>query len=156
MCLWLLSIYMGNCQDHLLPMLSFASVRADCFSIKSNQTFSFSLLLLCTGTHFQTRKNWIFLFNFMNIHLLGLYNGQDIIHCHDWSTAPVAWLFKDHYMHYGLSKARVVFTIHNLEFGAALIGKAVAYSDKVTTVSTYNFLRLFSLHTFYAFHTVLF
>ncbi|KAL0012339.1 hypothetical protein SO802_007447 [Lithocarpus litseifolius] len=63
----------------------------------------------------------------------------DIIHCHDWSTAPVAWLFKDHYMHYGLSKARVVFTIHNLEFGAALIAKAVAYSDKATTVShTYS------------------
>ncbi|KAM1033523.1 hypothetical protein FF1_037005 [Malus domestica] len=59
----------------------------------------------------------------------------DIIHCHDWSSAPVAWLFKDHYMHYGLSKARVVFTIHNLEFGAPFIGKAVAYSDKSTTVS---------------------
>ncbi|KAG9439234.1 hypothetical protein H6P81_019399 [Aristolochia fimbriata] len=59
----------------------------------------------------------------------------DILHCHDWSSAPVAWLFKDHYQHYGLSKARVVFTIHNLEFGAALIGKAMAYSDKATTVS---------------------
>ncbi|XP_068323950.1 starch synthase 3, chloroplastic/amyloplastic-like [Pyrus communis] len=59
----------------------------------------------------------------------------DIIHCHDWSSAPVAWLFKDHYMHYGLSKARVVFTIHNLEFGTHFIGKAVAYSDKSTTVS---------------------
>ncbi|PQQ03616.1 starch synthase 3 chloroplastic/amyloplastic isoform X2 [Prunus yedoensis var. nudiflora] len=59
----------------------------------------------------------------------------DIIHCHDWSSAPVAWLYKDHYMHYGLSKARVVFTIHNLEFGAHFIGKAVGYSDKTTTVS---------------------
>ncbi|XP_068656692.1 starch synthase 3, chloroplastic/amyloplastic [Aristolochia californica] len=59
----------------------------------------------------------------------------DIVHCHDWSSAPVAWLFKDHYRHYGLSKARVVFTIHNLEFGAALIGKAMVYSDKATTVS---------------------
>ncbi|CAK9176069.1 unnamed protein product [Ilex paraguariensis] len=59
----------------------------------------------------------------------------DIIHCHDWTSAPVAWLFKEHYMHYGLSKARVVFTIHNLEFGAPLIGKAMAYSDKATTVS---------------------
>ncbi|XWS19411.1 hypothetical protein CRYUN_Cryun31cG0013500 [Craigia yunnanensis] len=59
----------------------------------------------------------------------------DIIHCHDWSSAPVAWLFKDHYMHYGLSKTRVVFTIHNLEFGAHLIGKAMAYTDKATTVS---------------------
>ncbi|KAI3456459.1 hypothetical protein Pfo_013122 [Paulownia fortunei] len=63
----------------------------------------------------------------------------DIIHCHDWSSAPVAWLFKEHYMHYGLSKARVVFTIHNLEFGAHLIGKAMAFSDKATTVSpTYS------------------
>ncbi|KAH7569482.1 hypothetical protein ACOSP7_012903 [Xanthoceras sorbifolium] len=63
----------------------------------------------------------------------------DIIHCHDWSSAPVAWLFKDHYMHYGLSKARVVFTIHNLEFGVDNIGKAMAYSDKATTVSnTYS------------------
>ncbi|OVA11483.1 Glycosyl transferase [Macleaya cordata] len=59
----------------------------------------------------------------------------DILHCHDWSSAPVSWLFKDHYMHYGLSKARVVFTIHNLEFGAPLIGKAMQYSDKATTVS---------------------
>lgn len=63
---------------------------------------------------------------------------QDIIHCHDWSSAPVAWLFKDHYVHYGLTKACVVFTIHNLEFGAPLIGKAMAYSDKATTVSIYN------------------
>ncbi|PPR82784.1 hypothetical protein GOBAR_AA37934 [Gossypium barbadense] len=63
----------------------------------------------------------------------------DIIHCHDWSSAPVAWLFKDHYMHYGLSKTRVVFTIHNLEFGAHFIGKAMAYADKATTVShTYS------------------
>lgn len=70
---------------------------------------------------------------------LVLYAGQDIIHCHDWSSAPVAWLFKDHYMHYGLSKARVVFTIHNLEFGAPLIGKAMTHSDKATTVSTCHF-----------------
>ncbi|PON43917.1 Starch synthase [Parasponia andersonii] len=63
----------------------------------------------------------------------------DIIHCHDWSSAPVAWLFKEHYRHYGLSKARVVFTIHNLEFGQHSIGKAMKYSDKATTVShTYS------------------
>jgi len=67
---------------------------------------------------------------------LVLCNGQDIIHCHDWSSAPVAWLFKDHYVNYGLSKARVVFTIHNLEFGAHFIGKAMEYADKATTVST--------------------
>ncbi|MCH95170.1 Soluble starch synthase 3 chloroplastic/amyloplastic, partial [Trifolium medium] len=57
----------------------------------------------------------------------------DIIHCHDWSSAPVAWLFKEQYKHYGLSKARAVFTIHNLEFGAALIAKAMAFADKATT-----------------------
>ncbi|XP_058200425.1 starch synthase 3, chloroplastic/amyloplastic [Rhododendron vialii] len=63
----------------------------------------------------------------------------DIIHCHDWSSAPVAWLFKEHYMHYGLSRARAVFTIHNLEFGAQFIGKAITYADKATTVShTYS------------------
>ncbi|RDX77745.1 Soluble starch synthase 3, chloroplastic/amyloplastic, partial [Mucuna pruriens] len=70
-----------------------------------------------------------------------LQNGfhPDIIHCHDWSSAPVAWLFKDDYTHYGLSKAQVVFTIHNLEFGAHFIGKAMQYADKATTVSpTYS------------------
>ncbi|TKY72162.1 Soluble starch synthase 3 [Spatholobus suberectus] len=70
-----------------------------------------------------------------------LQNGfhPDIIHCHDWSSAPVTWLFKDNYTHYGLSKARVVFTIHNLEFGAHFIGKAMTYADKATTVSpTYS------------------
>ncbi|KAI3966739.1 hypothetical protein MKW92_038736 [Papaver armeniacum] len=60
----------------------------------------------------------------------------DILHCHDWSSAPVSWLYKDHYVHYGLTNTRVVFTIHNLEFGAPLIGKAMQYSDKATTVSS--------------------
>jgi glycogen synthase len=67
---------------------------------------------------------------------------QDIIHCHDWSSAPVAWLFKEQYTHYGLSKARAVFTIHNLEFGAALIAKAMAFADKATTVSAAYSLNL--------------
>lgn len=63
----------------------------------------------------------------------------DVIHCHDWSSAPVAWLFKDHYVHYGLSNARIVFTIHNLEFGTHHIGKAMECADKATTVShTYS------------------
>ncbi|TMW93447.1 hypothetical protein EJD97_011678 [Solanum chilense] len=63
----------------------------------------------------------------------------DIIHCHDWSSAPVAWLFKEQYTHYGLSKSRIVFTIHNLEFGADLIGRAMTHADKATTVSpTYS------------------
>ncbi|KAG5011257.1 hypothetical protein JHK87_019772 [Glycine soja] len=59
----------------------------------------------------------------------------DVIHCHDWSSAPVAWLSKEQYRHCDLSKAGVVFTIHNLEFGAHFIGKAMEYTDKATTVS---------------------
>ncbi|XP_078433725.1 starch synthase 3 isoform X2 [Wolffia australiana] len=59
----------------------------------------------------------------------------DILHCHDWSSAPVAWLFKEHYRHYGFGSARVVFTIHNLEFGGNFIGKAMLNADKATTVS---------------------
>lgn len=39
----------------------------------------------------------------------------DIVHCHDWQSAPVAWL--DH----GSSKC--AFTIHNLNYGADLIGQ---------------------------------
>lgn len=59
----------------------------------------------------------------------------DIIHCHDWSTAPVAWLFKEHYRHCRMNNARVIFTIHNLEFGVDNIAKAMQYADKATTVS---------------------
>lgn len=81
------------------------------------------------------------------IQLFPLNNGQDIIHCHDWSSAPVAWLFKEHYAHYGPSKARVVFTIHNLEFGVHFIEKAMAHSDKATTVSVGYALNLSILLT---------
>ncbi|GJN01710.1 hypothetical protein PR202_ga18993 [Eleusine coracana subsp. coracana] len=38
------------------------------------------------------------------------------------------------YAHNGLTNGRVVFTIHNLEFGAHHIGKAMAHCDKATTV----------------------
>ncbi|XP_020109213.1 starch synthase 3, chloroplastic/amyloplastic isoform X2 [Ananas comosus] len=63
----------------------------------------------------------------------------DILHCHDWSSAPVAWLFKENYLQYGLSNARVVFTIHNLEFGIHQIGRAMQAADMATTVShTYS------------------
>ncbi|XP_042385090.1 starch synthase 3, chloroplastic/amyloplastic-like [Zingiber officinale] len=63
----------------------------------------------------------------------------DILHCHDWSSAPVAWLFKEHYIHNGLSNSQVVFTIHNLEFGIQNIARAMMFADKATTVSqTYS------------------
>jgi len=70
-----------------------------------------------------------------------LQNGSSphILHCHDWSGAPVAWLYKEHYAQSRLASARVIFTIHNLEFGAHYIGKAMTYCDKATTVShTYS------------------
>ncbi|KAI5078701.1 hypothetical protein GOP47_0006372 [Adiantum capillus-veneris] len=59
----------------------------------------------------------------------------DIIHCHDWSSAPVSWLFREQYKQSNLANACVVFTIHNLEFGTALIGRAMQFADKATTVS---------------------
>lgn len=37
------------------------------------------------------------------------------MHCHDWQSAPVAWL--DH------GTAKCAFTIHNLNYGADLIGQ---------------------------------
>ncbi|CAM0911045.1 unnamed protein product [Alopecurus aequalis] len=70
-----------------------------------------------------------------------LQNGSSphILHCHDWTSAPVAWLYKEHYAQSRLASARVVFTIHNLEFGVHYIGKAMTYCDKATTVShTYS------------------
>ncbi|KAL6659428.1 hypothetical protein ACP70R_003468 [Stipagrostis hirtigluma subsp. patula] len=71
--------------------------------------------------------------------LLQRGSSPHIIHCHDWSSAPVAWLFKEHYAESNLANARVVFTIHNLEFGAHYIGKAMRFCDKATTVSnTYS------------------
>lgn len=52
----------------------------------------------------------------------------DVVHCHDWQTAPVA--FGDR------SGARCVFTIHNMNYGADLIGRAMAAADVATTVSS--------------------
>ncbi|KAH9325755.1 hypothetical protein KI387_005933, partial [Taxus chinensis] len=59
----------------------------------------------------------------------------DIIHCHDWSSAPVAWLFQDNYKHHALANSRIVYTIHNLDFGTTVIAKAMAHAHKATTVS---------------------
>ncbi|PAN33952.1 hypothetical protein PAHAL_6G059500 [Panicum hallii] len=71
--------------------------------------------------------------------LLQSGSSPNIIHCHDWSSAPTAWLYKENYAQSSLANARVIFTIHNLEFGAHHIGKAMKYCDKATTVSnTYS------------------
>ncbi|GMH38213.1 hypothetical protein BSKO_06097 [Bryopsis sp. KO-2023] len=59
----------------------------------------------------------------------------DILHCHDWSTADVARVYWDDYHHFGLWKPKVVFTIHNLNYGQTKIGEAARHSQKFTTVS---------------------
>ena len=51
----------------------------------------------------------------------------DIVHTHDWATAPVAFG--------GLDGCRSVFTIHNLNYGADLIGRAMGAAAACTTVS---------------------
>lgn len=53
--------------------------------------------------------------------------GPDVIHCHDWPTAPVTWS--------DIGGARTMFTIHNLNYGADLIGRAMASANVATTVS---------------------
>ena len=49
------------------------------------------------------------------------------MHAHDWPTAPMAFG--------NLTSARSVFTIHNLNYGADLIGRAMAGAAVATTVS---------------------
>jgi starch synthase len=59
----------------------------------------------------------------------------DIIHCHDWQTAPCAKSYWEDYNAYGLDNPRIVFTIHNLNYGKELIKEAMTYSQASTTVS---------------------
>ncbi len=59
----------------------------------------------------------------------------DIIHCHDWPTAPVCYGDK------GPSKS--VFTIHNLNFGADLIGRAMQAAQVLSTTQCQLCIRLF-------------
>jgi glycogen synthase len=59
----------------------------------------------------------------------------DVAHIHDWQTAPVARLYWDCYRNHGLPNTRLVFTIHNLNYGANLIAEAMSYSQRATTVS---------------------
>ena len=59
----------------------------------------------------------------------------DILHCHDWSSAEVARAYWEHYHHNGLTKPKVAFTIHNMNYGQAKLGEAVHHSQVATTVS---------------------
>ncbi len=42
---------------------------------------------------------------------------------------------RNEYHHYGLWRPKVVFTIHNAEYGLDRIGSAAYYSQRFTTVS---------------------
>jgi len=59
----------------------------------------------------------------------------DILHCHDWSTAEVAPAYWSKYHHNGLWKPKVVFTIHNMNYGQQKIGQASFHAQLTTTVS---------------------
>jgi starch synthase len=50
-----------------------------------------------------------------------------VIHAHDWQSAPACWGNRN--------GAGCVFTIHNLNYGADLIARAMAACDVATTVS---------------------
>lgn len=52
----------------------------------------------------------------------------NILHCHDWQSAPVAWGERP-------NNAKAVFTIHNLNYGADLVGRAMQAAEVATTVS---------------------
>ena len=67
--------------------------------------------------------------------LLRTNRQPDILHCHDWSTANVAKTYWDDYHPFGLWKPKVVFTIHNLNYGQRKISEAAYYCQKFTTVS---------------------
>ncbi|KAL6784007.1 SSS3B [Auxenochlorella protothecoides x Auxenochlorella symbiontica] len=51
----------------------------------------------------------------------------DILHAHDWQSAPCTWL--------DCGTARTAFTIHNLNYGADLIERAMGATAVATTVS---------------------
>ncbi|KAF5837045.1 hypothetical protein DUNSADRAFT_4925 [Dunaliella salina] len=62
------------------------------------------------------------------LHYLNTYNVQaHIVHCHDWQSAHIAWGNR--------GNSRCVFTIHNLSYGADLVGRAMGACDVATTVS---------------------
>ncbi|KAL6763691.1 hypothetical protein V8C86DRAFT_192634 [Haematococcus lacustris] len=67
--------------------------------------------------------------------LLRTNRQPDILHCHDWSTAHVAKAFWEDYQPYGLWKPKVIFTIHNLNYGQKKLAEAADYCQKFTTVS---------------------
>jgi starch synthase len=67
--------------------------------------------------------------------LLRTSRQPDILHCHDWSSAEVARAYWEHYHHNGLTKPKVAFTIHNMNYGQAKLSEAVHHSQMTTTVS---------------------
>jgi len=72
--------------------------------------------------------------------LLQSQRQPDIIHTHDWPTAMAAKFFWEDYHSFGLWKPKVVFTIHNMNYGQSRITEAAIHCQKFTTVSpTYAF-----------------
>ena len=55
----------------------------------------------------------------------------DVVHCHDWSSAPAIFARRSRLP----AGCATVFTIHNLNFGQDLIGRAMERATFATTVS---------------------
>lgn len=51
----------------------------------------------------------------------------DIIHLHDWQTAAIAPLYYNVYQHMGLTKPKITFTIHNIEYQGKCSPKNIDY-----------------------------
>jgi starch synthase len=51
----------------------------------------------------------------------------DIIHLHDWQSAPIAPLYKDMYKKLGYTKPKIVLTIHNMEYQGKCAPKDLDY-----------------------------
>jgi len=72
--------------------------------------------------------------------LLQTQRQPDILHTHDWPTAMAAKFFWEDYAHFGLWNPKVVFTIHNMNYGQSRIAIGAHHSQRFTTVSpTYAF-----------------
>ena len=83
------------------------------------------------------------------------FDQPDIIHCHDWSSAPMVWLnsgSSGHFMNYDYdyAKTKTIFTIHNLGYGSDFLQRAVWESNGATTVSPTYAKEILTTATFQA------
>ena len=81
----------------------------------------------CIYGHYADHERFSFFSHVALAALDHLGKRPDVLHVHDWPTAPVAWLHR--------GPAPVVLTVHNLAFGADVVGQAMNHVAAATTVS---------------------